>query len=225
MNTEYLTLDNKLLTNEIKFIGEGFLHIAGVDEVGRGPLAGPVVAGAVVFLDYHYVPKVFDSKGLSEKAREELDAELRSNPHVKFALAEVSVAQIDQMNILQATHLAMREAVKSLEVELGSIGFVLIDGCRVKSMPYPNLAIVKGDQKSASIAAASILAKVYRDKLMCQYAHEYPEYSFGEHKGYGTQKHLAALKKYGVTPIHRKSFAPIKNLLSPPTLIIQDELF
>lgn len=222
--SEYLQKNSELLTYELKLAGEGFSFIAGVDEVGRGPLAGPVVAAAVVITDLGKVPQVFDSKGLTEKKREELDLELRNSPYIKFAISEVSPEVIDEINILQATHLAMRNAVKILEKELGEIDFVLIDGRPVKSMPYNNLAIVKGDQKSASIAAASIIAKVYRDKLMCEYDSIYPEYAFAEHKGYGTKKHLEAINKFGVTPIHRKTFSPIKEMLNPPE-VIQDELW
>ena len=222
--TEYLKKNDELLANELKLAGEGFSFVAGVDEVGRGPLAGPVVAAAVVITDLEKVPQVFDSKGLSEKKREELDAELRANPTIKFAISEVSPEVIDEINILQATHLAMRQAVKTLEQELGKIDFVLIDGRPVKSMPYNNLAIVKGDRKSASIAAASIIAKVYRDKLMCDYDKIYPGYGFAEHKGYGTKQHLIAINELGACPIHRKSFSPIKELLNPPTAI-QEELW
>ncbi len=222
--TEYLKKNDELLANELKLAGEGFSFVAGVDEVGRGPLAGPVVAAAVVITDLEKVPQVFDSKGLSEKKREELDAALRANPAIKFAISEVSPEVIDEINILQATHLAMRQAVKTLELELGKIDFVLIDGRPVKSMPYNNLAIVKGDQKSASIAAASIIAKVYRDKLMCDYDKIYPGYGFAEHKGYGTKQHLIAINELGACPIHRKSFSPIKELLNPPTAI-QEELW
>ena len=222
--TEYLKKNDELLANELKLAGEGFSFVAGVDEVGRGPLAGPVVAAAVVITDLEKVPQVFDSKGLSEKKREELDAALRANPAIKFAISEVSPEVIDEINILQATHLAMRQAVKTLEQELGKIDFVLIDGRPVKSMPYNNLAIVKGDRKSASIAAASIIAKVYRDKLMCDYDKIYPGYGFAEHKGYGTKQHLIAINELGACPIHRKSFSPIKELLNPPTAI-QEELW
>ena len=222
--SEYLQNSSELLTYELKLASEGFSFVAGVDEVGRGPLAGPVVAAAVVITDFTKVPQVFDSKGLTEKRREELDSELRNSPYIKFAISEISPEIIDEINILQATHLAMRNAVQSLEKELGKIDFVLIDGRPVKSMPYNNLAIVKGDQKSASIAAASIIAKVYRDKLMCQYDAIYPEYAFADHKGYGTKKHLDAINKFGATPIHRKTFSPIKEILNPPAAI-QDELW
>ena len=207
--SEYLQKNSELLTYELKLAGEGFSFIAGVDEVGRGPLAGPVVAAAVVITDLGKVPQVFDSKGLTEKKREELDLELRNSPYIKFAISEVSPEVIDEINILQATHLAMRNAVKILEKELGEIDFVLIDGRPVKSMPYNNLAIVKGDQKSASIAAASIIAKVYRDKLMCEYDSIYPEYAFAEHKGYGTKQHIEVIKEKGPCELHRRSF--IKN--------------
>ncbi len=198
---------------------EGFSFVAGVDEAGRGPLAGPVVAAAVIFLDYSRIPEVFDSKQLTEKAREELFEVLTSRDDIIFAFAEVDNNEIDRINILQATHLAMRTAVDKLSQKPD---FVLIDGNPVKSMPYPNRSVVKGDAKCAAISAASIIAKVHRDRLMCKYAELYPEYGFDIHKGYGTAAHIKALKTYGATPIHRKTFSPIREMLSP---LEQGELF
>ena len=131
---------------------------------------------------------------------------------VQYAIAEVDEVKIDEINILQATHLAMRMAVEKLD----KVDFLLVDGRPVPGLPVASLSVVKGDSKSASIAAASILAKVYRDELMCRYAEEYPGYAFEEHKGYGTKKHLEALQKQGVCKIHRRSFAPVRDTINPP---------
>lgn len=215
----YLPADHQLLVMEKEFHNGGFSFVAGVDEAGRGPLAGPVVAAAVIFLDYDKIPKVFDSKQLTEKVREELFEILTADKNVLFAFAEVDNEEIDRINILQATHLAMRRAVEKLPRKPD---FVLIDGNPVKSMPYPNLNVVKGDAKCAAISAASIIAKVHRDRLMDQYAELYPEYGFDLHKGYGTAVHLAAIKQYGPCPIHRRTFSPLKEMLSP---VEQGELF
>ena len=215
----YLPAEHQLLVMEKELHDEGFSFVAGVDEAGRGPLAGPVVAAAVIFLDYSKIPEVFDSKQLSEKAREELFEVLTSRDDILFAFAEVDNNEIDRINILQATHLAMRSAVDKLSQKPD---FVLIDGNPVKSMHYPNKSVVKGDAKCAAISAASIIAKVHRDRLMCKYAELYPEYGFELHKGYGTAAHIEAIKKYGATPIHRKTFAPVREMLSP---VEQGELF
>lgn len=215
----YLPAEHQLLVMEKELHDEGFSFVAGVDEAGRGPLAGPVVAAAVIFLDYSRIPEVFDSKQLTEKAREELFEVLTSRDDIIFAFAEVDNNEIDRINILQATHLAMRTAVDKLSQKPD---FVLIDGNPVKSMPYPNRSVVKGDAKCAAISAASIIAKVHRDRLMCKYAELYPEYGFDIHKGYGTAAHIKALKTYGAAPIHRKTFSPIREMLSP---LEQGELF
>lgn len=215
----YLPAEHQLLVMEKELHDEGFSFVAGVDEAGRGPLAGPVVAAAVIFLDYSRIPEVFDSKQLTEKAREELFEVLTSRDDIIFAFAEVDNNEIDRINILQATHLAMRTAVDKLSQKPD---FVLIDGNPVKSMPYPNRSVVKGDAKCAAISAASIIAKVHRDRLMCKYAELYPEYGFDIHKGYGTAAHIEAIKTYGATPIHRKTFSPIREMLSP---LEQGELF
>lgn len=215
----YLPAEHQLLVMEKELHDEGFSFVAGVDEAGRGPLAGPVVAAAVIFLDYSRIPEVFDSKQLTEKAREELFEVLTSRDDIIFAFAEVDNNEIDRINILQATHLAMRTAVDKLSQKPD---FVLIDGNPVKSMPYPNKSVVKGDAKCAAISAASIIAKVHRDRLMCKYAELYPEYGFDIHKGYGTAAHIEAIKTYGATPIHRKTFSPIREMLSP---LEQGELF
>lgn len=215
----YLPEEHQLLVMERDFHNKGFSFVAGVDEAGRGPLAGPVVAGAVIFLDYSKIPQVFDSKQLSESAREELFEMLTTSENVIYAFCEVDNNEIDRINILQATHLAMRTAVDKLSQKPD---FVLIDGNPVKSMPYPNLSVVKGDAKCAAISAASIIAKVHRDREMCKYAELYPEYGFELHKGYGTAAHIEAIRQYGPCPIHRKTFAPIKEMLSP---LEQGELF
>ncbi|MDD5729129.1 MAG: ribonuclease HII [Victivallales bacterium] len=216
---QFLLADSELLTLERAKWAEEFSFVAGIDEVGRGPLAGPVVAAAVVFPPDAEIPAVNDSKKLNEQQRLALrDAVIRV-PGVQYALAEVDERRIDEINILRATHLAMRLAVEKLK----QVDFLLIDGRPVPDLPYASLAVVKGDGKSASIAAASILAKVYRDELMCRYAEIYPEYGFEEHKGYGTAKHLAAIRKHGVCRIHRRSFAPVRDILEPPPK--QPELF
>lgn len=185
---------------------QGYGVVAGVDEVGRGPLAGPVVAAAVVLPPEGVAAKVADSKTLSAGRREELAAALRSHPGVRVSLAEVSVARIDEINILRATAEAMIQALRDLRSPLD---FALVDGLPLPGFPVPAEFIVKGDARSASIAAASILAKVHRDALMVRLDAEYPGYGFARHKGYGTREHLDALSRLGPTPAHRRSFAPV----------------
>jgi len=197
----------------------GMTHIAGVDEAGRGPLAGPVVVAAVIFQPESEIPPVDDSKKLSEKVRLELKELILSTPGVRFSIQELSPKIIDEINILQATHLGMRKCVIALQ----KVQYALIDGLKVPAFPVPCSAIVKGDSKSASIAAASILAKTHRDQIMKEYAKIYPEYGFERNSGYGTAGHLEALSEYGPTPIHRKSFKPVRDILFPP--LVQTELF
>jgi ribonuclease HII len=209
---EYLSINDKLLSLEQKYWAEGFSFVGGVDEVGRGPLAGPVVAAAVVFPKGTRIPAVNDSKQLTEEQRIELRQAILDVPGVQYGIAVVSVEMIDKINILQASRMAMRQAAGQLE----NLDFLLIDGLPAPDMPSPCEAIVKGDAKSASIAAASILAKVFRDKLMADLARQYPQYGFEQHKGYGTEKHLEALKAYGACAIHRRSFAPVRNIIDPP---------
>jgi len=209
---EYLSINDKLLYLEQKRWAEGFSFVGGVDEVGRGPLAGPVVAAAVVFPKDARIPAVNDSKQLTEEQRIELRQAILEVPGVQYGIALVSVEMIDKINILQASRMAMRQAAGQLE----KLDFLLIDGLPVPDMPVPCEAIVKGDAKSASIAAASILAKVFRDELMVDLALQYPLYGFEQHKGYGTEKHLEALKTYGVCAIHRRSFAPVRDIIDPP---------
>lgn len=184
-----------------------FSYICGIDEVGRGPLAGPVVAGAVILPRGCQILYLNDSKQLSEKKREELYEVIMENA-VSTGLGFVSPERIDEINILQATYEAMRQAIGKLEKEPDLLlnDAVTIPGVEIRQVP-----IIKGDAKSVSIAAASIIAKVTRDRLMVQYDEIYPEYGFASNKGYGAAAHLEALKKYGPTPIHRRSF--LKNLL------------
>lgn len=205
-------LDNSLLSYEIPLWDRGLSCVVGIDEVGRGPLAGPVVVAAVSFPQNSLPPLVDDSKKLTESKREKLYDEIVSFPGIKYSIVEKDSLFVDKYNILQATHIAMREAAMNIT----NVEFALIDGLPVKNFPVPSEAIVKGDSKSASIAAASILAKVYRDRLMIDYAKKYPGYGFENNKGYGTKQHLAAIKDIGITPIHRRSFAPVKDILNPP---------
>ena len=180
--------------------------MAGVDEAGRGPLAGPVVAAAVILDDEHPIAGLADSKVISEKKRERLFDEIRAKA-LCCCVAEATVEEIDRLNILQATLLAMRRAVEGLRLKPAK---VLVDGNRLPILKVPAEAIVKGDAKVPAISAASILAKVHRDRL-CQTMHEqYPGYGFATHKGYGTQEHLDALHSLGPSPWHRLSFAPVR---------------
>ncbi|MBP1583385.1 MAG: ribonuclease HII [Victivallales bacterium] len=197
--------------NEIYRRLGGGCRIAGVDEAGRGPLAGPVVVAAVILPpEKDFAIPVADSKTLTEKRREELAEQLRADERIRWAIAIRSAADIDRLNILRATHEAMREAAMALNPD-----FVLVDGLPVPKFPLPAEFIVKGDSLSASIAAASILAKTHRDHLLLELDAKYPEYGFAVHKGYGTARHLAALAKYGPCPEHRRSFAPVANVLQP----------
>ena len=220
--TKYLDVNDEMLSYERKYWDANLANVAGVDEAGRGPLAGPVVVASVVFTDYSHIPLVNDSKKLSAKKRYILRDLILSTPGVYYKIIEISPEEIDKVNILQATHSGMRRSV--LELKDIEIDVVLIDGLPVPNYPLKSESIVKGDAKSATIAAASILAKTFRDDIMKKYAEIYPEYGFEQHSGYGTVKHLAALNKYGITPIHRKSFAPVRNIFDPP-LLEQGELF
>lgn len=183
--------------------------IAGVDEAGRGPLAGPVVAAAVILDDLHPIRGLADSKKLSPAKRERLFDEIRAKA-LCCSVAEASVEEIDRLNILQATLLAMRRAVEGLRLKPVK---VLVDGNRLPPLPMLAEAIVKGDSKVAAISAASILAKVTRDRWCQQYHHTFPAYGFDGHKGYGTAEHLAALRLHGPCPEHRRSFAPVAESL------------
>ena len=186
---------------------QGCACVAGIDEAGRGPLAGPVVA-AVVVLPRKFSHKVLDdSKRLTPRQRDDLHAELLARPEIRWATAIVSAAEVDALNILRATHEAMRRAVAALA---GAPDHVLIDGLPVHPFPIPQTALVGGDGRSFSIAAASVIAKVTRDGLMIEHDAAFPEYAFAQHKGYGTALHLERLKKHGPCPIHRRSFLPVR---------------
>lgn len=188
----------------------GGLRVAGVDEVGRGPLAGDVVTAAVILDPDKPIEGLRDSKKLSESRRSELAVQIRERS-LSWAVARASVAEIDELNILQASLLAMHRAVEALAVQPD---YVLVDGNRLPRWHYASEPVVKGDDRVAAIAAASILAKVQRDGELVALAQDYPGYGFDSHKGYPTAVHLEALKTLGVTPAHRKSFAPVKNLLA-----------
>jgi ribonuclease HII len=184
--------------------------ICGVDEAGRGPLAGPVTAAAVILDPNRPILGLRDSKKLSEAQRDALAIEIKENA-LAWAIAECSEQEIDELNILQATMLAMRRAVEALSL---TPTLALIDGNRCPVMSVRSEAIVKGDDKVPAISAASILAKTARDKVLAQLHAQYPEYAFDQHKGYPTALHLARLREFGVTPVHRKSYGPVKLLLA-----------
>ena len=196
---------------EKNLIESGYKYVAGVDEAGRGPLAGPVVAAAVILPEEFSSNQLNDSKKLSSSKREKIYNELMNvDSKVISAFAVIDEVVIDKINILRATHMAMAQASSNLSIEPS---FVIIDGMPIKDFPFNNESIIKGDSKSLSIAAASVIAKVERDRIMLNYSKEYPEYKFEKHKGYGTKLHLDALKKFGPCKIHRKSFAPVKKFL------------
>jgi len=197
---------------EERLRASGFCTIAGVDEAGRGPLAGPVVAAAVILPQGFSHPRLDDSKKLSEKIRARLFEELSEAPDVTSAVVEVGPQEIDRLNILRATHEAMRRAVAKL---LPEPDHVLIDGLPVRPFPKPQTALVGGDGLSLSIAAASIFAKVTRDRLMLALDAQYPQYAFAQHKGYGTALHLARLQEHGPCPAHRRSFTPVRQMVLP----------
>lgn len=195
-----------------KEFGQNYSQIVGVDEVGRGPYAGPVVAAAVI-LPANAEKTILglnDSKKLTAKKREELNKILLEREDVKVSIIELSHEVVDELNILQATHKAMRMAVEELMPEAD---FILVDGKPVPNLPLPSQNIIKGDSKSASIAAASIVAKVYRDNIMIAADKKYPGYGFAKNMGYGTKQHREALEEQGVCPIHRRSFTPIAERL------------
>ena len=193
---------------------QGLARVAGVDEAGRGPLAGPVVAAAAILPPRWAqaglpaeLAGLNDSKQLTETRREQFFDFLTACAEVEFAVAQVDAARIDALNILQATHCAMNDALAQLHP---LPPHALVDGCPVKTLRVPQTAIVKGDARSFSIAAASVLAKVTRDRLMRAYHAQFPQYGFDAHKGYGTARHLAAIAEFGACPIHRQTFAPLK---------------
>ena len=194
------------LEHEHRLTGSGYSIIAGIDEAGRGPLAGSVFASAVV-LPAGFIPQgINDSKKLTPRVRERLHQQLTSEPDVLWAVAKKNAAEIDELNILRATHAAMKSAWELLEPRPDH---VLIDGLPVPQFPCPQTALVGGDAISLSIAAASIIAKVERDREMEEMDRLYPEYGFAKHKGYPTAEHFAKLRLHGPCPIHRRSFAPV----------------
>lgn len=214
MRRASLPQEGDLFGYERQAWASGCVRVAGVDEVGRGPLAGPVVAAAVVLPRVGAPSGLMDSKCLTPAERERLAHLLEQTPGIQIALATVSVAEIDSRNILRATHTAMRSALRDLAPPPD---FALVDGLPVPDLPVASRAIVGGDRQSASIAAASIVAKVYRDRLMTEYDQLYPGYGFARHKGYGTREHLERLEALGPSPIHRRSFAPVaRRLASAP---------
>jgi ribonuclease HII len=198
-----------LKAEQVALYWDGPGLIAGVDEAGRGPLAGPVVAAAVILDDLHPIKGLADSKKLTPLRREKLYDEIRAKA-LCCSIAEASVEEIDRLNILQATMLAMRRAVMGLRLKPNK---VLVDGNRLPTLDVLAEAIVKGDSKVAAISAASILAKVHRDRWCRDVDLQYPEYGFAGHKGYGTAVHMAALREHGACPLHRQSFAPVAQVL------------
>jgi ribonuclease HII len=200
------------LSLETALRSRGFLKIAGIDEAGRGPLAGPVSAAAVVLPDGFTCVGLDDSKKISARKREALYAELTSNPAVIWSVATASREEIDSLNILRATHLAMKRAAERLTT---TPDYCIIDGLPVRGFPFSHDGIVKGDGISLSIAAASIIAKVTRDRIMLAIDREFPEFGFAKHQGYGTKGHLEALRTHGPCCHHRRSFQPVAQLTLP----------
>ncbi len=195
-----LNLNRLLIERELW--EQGYVHIAGIDEVGRGPLAGPVYACAVIFRSDFYHHEVRDSKRLTSGKREEL-AQILIKEAISYGVGTASPAEIDKIDIRQATFLAMHRALGELKVKPD---YLLVDGEKLPDTKYPVQGIIGGDDKSFTIGAASIIAKVTRDAFMIDLDKKYPYYKFAKNKGYGTKEHIQAIKEYGVTPIHRKSF-------------------
>ena len=199
-HNRFTFMDKFTLENELR--ASGFPLVCGVDEVGRGPLAGPVVCAAVIMPAHEVIDGIDDSKKLSAKKREKLSTLIRLSA-VAFSIFCVQPQKIDEVNILQATRLCMKGAVESLSVRPD---FVITDGNMTLDIDIPQRPVIGGDASCYSIGAASVLAKVYRDALMDKYAELYPAYGFARNKGYGTAEHIAAIKEYGLCPIHRRSF-------------------
>lgn len=197
--------NSNLLQHDKAFRDRGYSSLAGVDEAGRGPLAGPVVASAVIVRDFYFSSRVNDSKKMSEKAREEAYPEILKKCEVSIAWMDAE--EIDRINIYQASLEAMRQAVVKLRI---SPDFLMIDGPLSVKVPIKQEGIVSGDSLSFSIACASVIAKVTRDRMMNYYDSLYPQYGFKDNKGYGTKQHLDALKQFGPCEIHRKSFDPVR---------------
>lgn len=197
----------RLLLHERNLNSSGYRSIAGVDEAGRGPLAGPVVAGAVIIKNIRFKERIDDSKKLTAKRREDAYREILKKSIVGVGI--IDERTIDKVNIYQATKKAMQMAISRLKIPPD---YVIVDGNMKIATKCPLKCIVGGDSKSLSIAAASIVAKVTRDRIMVEYDKLYPQYGFAKHKGYGTKEHMAAIKNHGASPIHRNSFHPIKDL-------------
>lgn len=195
-----------LISFDNDYRNQGYRVIAGVDEAGRGPWAGPVVAAAVVLPPGLEIKGVRDSKKLTSRKREKLFDIIKSES-ISVGIGVIGQDIIDAVNILQATYLAMKEALRGIS-QVPDI--VLVDGHEIPELGVKQAGLVGGDDKSASIAAASIIAKVTRDRMMIEWSEKYPQYNFHKHKGYGTREHLEALQKYGPCPLHRMSFAPVK---------------
>lgn len=211
----------RMMGYEMALWKEGVKWVAGVDEAGRGPLAGPVVAAAVI-LPADYMPwGADDSKKLSPALREELALEIKKHA-VSWAIASISPSTVDEINIYQAAARAMQQAVRMLLVVPGH---VITDAMRLKGLDIPQTPLIKGDSLSISVACASILAKVERDRIMREMEELYPGYGFGRHKGYATKEHLEALSRLGPCPIHRKSFEPVRSMLAGDELAFQGRLF
>lgn len=205
-NRNNATVAGPTLQFELELRCAGHRTICGVDEVGRGPLAGPVCAAAVILPEDFTHPVLNDSKKMTERQREKVYEELRQREDVVWAVELLEPAEIDRINILEASREAMRRAVLSLRQ---AVDAALIDGLEVPRFPVPQKALVKGDGLSLSIAAASVMAKVTRDRLMLELSQRYPEYGFDVHKGYPTARHLEALARHGPCEIHRRTFGPV----------------
>lgn len=199
---------NEMQQYERKYHAEGYQYIAGIDEVGRGPLAGPVLAAAVILPEGFFLAGLDDSKKLSEKKREEYEKVIKREA-LAIGISMIQASVIDEINIYEATKKAMCSAIASLQLKPD---FLLIDAMKLDT-PYSSESIIKGDAKSVSIAAASIVAKVARDQLMKELATSFPEYGFHQNMGYGTKEHILAIQQYGITSYHRKSFAPVKGFI------------
>ena len=205
----------RLLQFERRFWGQGMGLVAGVDEAGRGCLAGPVVAGAVILPQEVDIPGLDDSKKLSPEKREKLFEQIPDQA-LAVGIGQIEAGEIDQLNILQASLKAMRQALERLGTTPQK---VLIDGNTLPGSPFPEVPVVDGDARCLSIAAASVVAKVHRDRLMIAYDSQYPGYGFADHKGYGSAAHLAALREHGPCPLHRRSFGPVAELVERPSAL------